>query len=53
MSELNYTVVRESTKYYACCDHIAFEYACAYCLESMGCYYCTFNLDERHDCMAD
>jgi hypothetical protein len=37
----------------ACCNEIQFEHSCAYCYERMGCYYCSFDLDTRHDCMQD
>jgi hypothetical protein len=36
-----------------CCNEIQFEHSCAYCYEPMGCYYCAFDLDTRHDCMQD
>jgi len=36
-----------------CCNEIMFEHICAYCYEPMGCYYCSFDLDTRHDCMQD
>jgi hypothetical protein len=36
-----------------CCQEIQFEYSCRYCEEEMGCYFCDFNLDDKHDCMQD
>ena len=42
-----------STSLMGCCNEIMFEYSCRYCDEPMGCYYCDFNLDTKHDCMQD
>ena len=33
-----------------CCNEIQFKYNCRKCGEDMGCYYCSFNYDEAHDC---
>jgi hypothetical protein len=27
-----------------------FKYTCRKCGEDMGCYYCSFNYDEAHEC---
>lgn len=33
-----------------CCNEIMFKYTCRKCGEDMGCYYCSFNYDEAHEC---
>jgi len=33
-----------------CCDEQQFKHICNYCDEPMGCYFCDFDYNERHDC---
>jgi hypothetical protein len=50
---VHYNMVGSTTTYYSCCQEVQFEYQCRYCHEPMGCYYCSFNMDDKHDCMQD
>ena len=49
----HYKLKSDSTAWFSCCDEIQFEFMCAYCYEPMGCMYCAFDINVKHDCMAD
>jgi hypothetical protein len=42
--------IGSSTFLAMCCNEIMFKYRCRKCGEEMGCYYCSFNYDEAHEC---
>ena len=49
----HYKCTSSKTSLYTCCNEIQFEWACAYCYEPMGCMYCAFDMNVKHDCLQD
>ena len=49
----DYKLKADSTAHFTCCNEIQFEYMCAYCYEAMGCQFCSFDMNTRHDCNQD
>lgn len=35
---------------YFCCDELQFKHYCLTCDEFMGCYFCEFDYNEKHEC---
>jgi len=49
----DYKVKSDSTAMMHCCNEIQFEWMCAHCYELMGCQFCSFDINIRHDCQQD
>lgn len=47
---IHYEPSNKDMKLFTCCDEIEQELMCVYCQEKMGCYYCDFDTDIKHDC---
>ena len=45
-----YYDVQDNCIYNHCCDSIQFEYLCITCGENVGCYFCDFDPEKKHDC---